>query len=87
MSIVVVLEPAGQFRKPLVLNAGCTLTASKGITVAKGNKLIIEGSGTLIASTKVEGTANIAGIGGVANQDCGTVIINGGTINISATEK
>ena len=64
----------------LVLNAGCTLTASKGINVASGNKLIIEGSGTLIASTTVEGTRNNAGIGGMANQDCGTVIINGGNI-------
>ncbi len=64
----------------LVLNAGCTLTASKGITVQEGNTLIIEGSGTLIASANVSGTYNYAGIGGLSNQDCGTVIINSGTI-------
>ena len=64
----------------LVLNAGCTLTASKGITVQEGNTLIIEGSGTLRASANVSGTYNCAGIGGRQNQDCGTVIINGGTI-------
>ncbi len=64
----------------LVLNAGCTLTASKGINVAVNNKLIIEGSGTLIASANADGQKHRAGIGSSQNQNCGTVIINGGTI-------
>ncbi|MBQ3665548.1 MAG: fibronectin type III domain-containing protein [Lachnospiraceae bacterium] len=58
----------------LLLNEGCTLTASKGIEVSNGNTLTIEGAGTLNAN----GASDNAGIG---SENVGTIIINGGTIN------
>ena len=80
----------------LVLNAGTTLTVPEGIFVTTGNKLTITGSGTLNAGseTPMNQTLFCAGIGGgwanysssaefqsVTDPDCGTIIINGGTIN------
>ena len=67
----------------LQLNAGCSLTCSKGISVFSGNTLTIDGSGSLTANAT--GLANAAGIGGFKESDSdnrgnGTVIINGGTI-------
>ncbi len=62
----------------LHLNEGCTLTASCGIGVQKGNTLTIEGSGTLIA-TGASGHAGIGGNGGRGGGG-GDIIINGGTI-------
>ena len=60
----------------LVLDEGETLTASKGIELSKGNKLTIEGNGSLTAN----GDGNNAGIGAM---EVGTLIINSG--NITAT--
>lgn len=71
----------------IILDEGKKLTAERGITVADSDKLTIEGKGTL------ETTGNIvnAGIGGGAGAgrerlNCGTVIINGGTINATGGE-
>ena len=68
----------------LILPEGMTLTANKGITLSNGNALTIGGSGKLVANaTEEEGSA---GIGGEYEQDCGTITINGGTINAIAGE-
>lgn len=63
----------------LVLGAGKTLHAPKGIQVSEGNSLTISGTGALT----IDDTAyKYAGIG-VSDQDnCGTVTITGGVINI-----
>ena len=63
----------------LIIDGAQKLTAEKGIYVSSGATLTIEGEGKLIA----KGAENCAGIGGVENNDCGTIIINGG--NITAT--
>ena len=63
----------------LIIDGAHKLTAQKGIYVSSSATLTIEGEGKLIA----EGAENCAGIGGVENSDCGTIIINGG--NITAT--
>ena len=47
-----------------------------GIHVPKSKTLIIEGDGSLSASSKDQG----AGIGGGSALDCGNIILNGGTI-------
>lgn len=60
----------------LILGEGTTLTASKGIELSSGNKLTIEGDGTLTATSIWE--INKSGIGA---QNFGTLIINGGNIN------
>ena len=81
----------------LFLSEGTTLTAPEGIFVTTGNSLTINGSGTLNAgSDNPEAHASFcAGIGGgwaiyrdepgrllkTVDADCGTIIINGGTIN------
>ena len=65
-------------RKPVTifLERGTTLIVEKGIEVAEGQELNIQGSGTLIA-TAGEGAA---GIGGGPNTNAGTIVISGGTI-------
>ena len=68
----------------LILPEGKTLTAKRGITLSDGNALTIEGSGTLVADATEE--EDSAGIGGEYEQDCGTITINGGTINAIAGE-
>ena len=66
----------------LYLSAGKTLTASKGIELSNGNKLTINGSGTLIATgdtytvNSVEYWASAIGA-----FHFGELVINGGTIN------
>jgi hypothetical protein len=63
----------------LVLGDGTTLHAPKGIHVSEGNTLTISGTGAL---TIDETAYKYAGIG-VSDQDnCGTVNITGGVINI-----
>ncbi|MCD8347175.1 MAG: hypothetical protein LUD16_04320, partial [Lachnospiraceae bacterium] len=65
----------------LILEDGCTLTASSGITVNSGNTLIIYGqtSGTgTVSATATE--SYYAGIGGSKGNSCGTITINGGTV-------
>ena len=59
----------------LVLDEGKTLTAPKGIDVAEGNALTIEGSGALNATAEMHHAA----IGG-GDSDGGTIHIHGGTI-------
>ena len=63
----------------LILPDGYTLTAHNGIVVTEGNSLTIygEGSGTLIST----GGGGCAGIGGVYDENCGNITINGGTVN------
>ena len=72
----------------LILGEGTTLTASKGIEVSKGNKLTINGTGTLTAngdtyegSYKPNASAKSVGRAGIGATEVGTIIINGGTIN------
>ena len=61
----------------LILDAGTTLTANKGIGVEVGNTLTIDGEGTLIAT----GGSQQAGIGGSTYLgEYGHIIINGGTV-------
>ncbi len=59
------------------LAEGKTLTIPKGIQVAEGNSLTIKGKGTLVILETENGNA---GIGGNKNENCGTVIIEGGSI-------
>ena len=65
-------------RKPVIifLEKGTTLIVEKGIEVAEGQELNIQGSGTLIATAGV----GAAGIGGGPNTNAGTIVISGGTI-------
>jgi len=65
-------------RKPVVifLEKGTTLIVEKGIEVAEGQELNIQGSGTLIATAGV----GAAGIGGGPGVNAGTIVISGGTI-------
>ena len=70
-----------------MLNENCTLTATKGIGVAKDHSLTINGNGSLSITSTESGNA---GIGGTKLSDNNTVdkhghiIINGGTINVKA---
>ncbi len=66
----------------LQLNTGKKLTVPQGITVSSGNTLTIKGSGTLVVDNP---NMSKAGIGGDGNSDknCGTIIINGGTLDIT----
>jgi|GEM_PF-2227370 len=66
----------------LILAEGAVLNAQKGITVNEGNKLTIEGSGTLNAT----GASYAAGIGGGQFQTAGFIVINGGTINAAGSD-
>ena len=65
-------------RKPVVifLEEGTTLIVEKGIEVAEGQELNIQGFGTLIANAGV----GSAGIGGGPNMNAGTIVISGGTV-------
>ena len=60
----------------LILDEGKTLDAKKGINVARGNSLTIDGEGALNAI----GEDYAAGIGGGRNGAGGTITINGGTV-------
>ena len=60
----------------LVLGEGTTLTATRGITVGTDNQLTIQGPGALTADS----FNSSSGIGGLEKGDCGTIIINSGTI-------
>ena len=60
----------------LILDEGRTLTALQGIVVSSGNKLTIEGTGSLNAT----GMRSAAGIGGGSGETGGTITINGGTV-------
>ena len=83
----------------IILCAGKTLTALKGITVADDdndpsngspNSLTIygqpEGTGQLIAKSETAGTNYNAAIGGTENQSCGTITIHGGKVEATASE-
>ncbi|MBR1582518.1 MAG: InlB B-repeat-containing protein [Spirochaetales bacterium] len=65
------------------LAEGKTLTIPKGITVAAGNTLTIKGKGSLIITSPDEWDA---GIGEDWKGSCGTVVIEGGTINVTGGE-
>ena len=71
----------------LVLNENCTLTATKGIGVAKDHSLTINGNGSLSITSTESGNA---GIGGTKLSDNNTedkhghIIINSGTIYVKA---
>ena len=60
----------------LNLSAGNTLTAKKGIELSEGNKLTINGPGSLIID---DCNDNKSGIGAVR---VGTLVINGGYLNV-----
>ena len=60
----------------LVLGEGTTLTAPKGIELSQGNSLTIEGTGALTIS---DCYGNKSGIGAAK---VGTLVINGGVINV-----
>ena len=57
----------------LNLDAGTTLVASKGIELAEGNTLTINGNGTLT-------TKGASGKSGIGSQYFGTLVVNGGII-------
>ena len=61
----------------LVLREGTTLTAAKGIELSEGNTLTIEGPGALTINDCDSGKSGIG-----ANR-VGTLVINGGTINVT----
>ena len=71
----------------LILSDGCKLEA-KNVKVAAGSSLTIwgqsTGSGKLVA-TAADGSG-YAGIGG-ADSDCGTIIVNGGTVTATGGSK
>lgn len=68
----------------LILENGCTLTASKGITVQKDNSLTIYAQsadvGTMGALKATAERADAAGIGSCSDQNGGTITINGGCV-------
>ena len=66
----------------LYLDEGKTLNATKGIEVSEGNKLTIDGLGTLNA----KGEKKNAGIGGGNEILGGTIIIKGGTVSAESSE-
>ena len=68
----------------LILNDGCTLTVTKSIVVNEGNSLTINASGEGSGILEATGTAGSAGIGGDYRWSCGTITINGGTVNAIA---
>ncbi|MBR3109737.1 MAG: hypothetical protein IKH35_00925 [Prevotella sp.] len=70
-------------RGNVVLNLceGATLTATKGIELSKGNTLTINGPGALTIDSPDAGKS---GIGAV---EVGTLIINGGKINVKGGEQ
>ena len=61
----------------LFLGEGATLTASKGIELSSGNQLTIDGTGTLIINDCSDGKS------GIGADKVGTLIINGGNINVT----
>ena len=61
----------------LVLREGTTLTASKGIELSQGNTLTIEGPGALTINDCDSGKS------GIGANWVGTLVINGGTINVT----
>ena len=73
----------------LILAAGCTLNATKGITVSEGNSLTIYAQSTVkdeMGTLNASGSWS-AGIGGYAidrdspERNCGSVTINGGIVS------
>ena len=60
----------------LILSKGVTFTINGGIELSEGNTLTIEGPGNLV----VKGSYEMAGIGA---SRMGTLIINGGNINVT----
>ncbi len=73
----------------LILTAGCTLNATKGITVSEGNSLTIYAQSTVkdeMGTLNASGSWS-AGIGGYAidrdgpERNCGSVTINGGIVS------
>lgn len=70
----------------LILGDGYTLTASSGIHVSAWNSLTIYGQsdGTGILTAEANSSAHSA-IGGNACQTAGTIVINGGKVNATAS--
>lgn len=73
----------------LILAAGCTLNATKGITVSEGNSLTVYAQSTVkneMGTLNASGSWS-AGIGGYAidrdspERNCGSVTINGGIVS------
>ena len=71
----------------LTLTRG-TLTAPKGIHVAEGNSLTINGtSGTLLINgldSDNDDDNHFAGIGGNWSEACGAIVINGGSVTVTS---
>ena len=65
----------------VILSDGCTLTASEGIHVTGENSLTIYGQSIGNGSLVSTGADRDAGIGGNADEPCGTVTINGGIVD------
>ena len=64
----------------LILSEGITFTINGGIELSEGNTLTIEGPGNLV----VKGSYEMAGIGA---SRMGTLIINGGNINVTGGQR
>lgn len=68
----------------ILLPDGMTLNLQKGITVSEGQTLVIDKYGLTEAGSGILnaiGSEESAGIGGCYGGKCGTVTINGGTVN------
>ena len=61
----------------LILGEGTTLTALKGIELSEGNSLTIEGPGALTINVNDDWKS------GIGADRVGTLVINGGTINVT----
>ena len=68
----------------LILTDGYKLTASKGISVNEENNLTINANGAGTGILEATSDGGDAGIGGDVNHNSGTIIINGGTVNVSS---
>ena len=71
----------------LILRDGVTLKADKGINVPKGSSLIIYGQSKGTGKLTINGVdSGFAGIGGSPKDDCGTIEIKGGDIQVTGGE-
>ena len=72
--------------KHLILCDGATLTLPKGIHLTNGNTLYIYGQSAGTGKLIINGVASQqAGIGGNSYEQCGTLIVNGGELEVTGS--